>query len=205
MRNKILIYTAQFLSVIFQPFYMPVVAFVVLLMFSYLNNLPLAYKAVLVFAIYVFTVLLPRTAIFLYRKSNGWSRFHLSKRINRYVPYALSILSYGILLYFMYRIHMPSFAIAVIVAAFVLQIICVLINTRTKISTHAAAAGSLTGAIVGFALLFHFNLLPWLCVCVLLCGLVGTARLILRQHSLLDIWLGTLIGFFCGFFCVLLM
>ena len=51
----------------------------------------------------------------------------------------------------------------------------------------------------------NFNPLSWLCLCILLCGLVGTARLILRQHKLIDIGLGTLLGILCGFFCVLLV
>lgn len=205
MRNRMLIYIAQTLSVVFQPFYMPVGAFLGIFMFSYLRNLPLYYKVLLIGIIYLFTVFIPRVSIYLYRRLNGWRPIHLSQRINRFGAYALSIASYTCLLWLLYRIHMPRFAMSVIVAALVLQIICALINTRIKISTHAAAAGSLTGALIAFALIFRFNLVPWLCLSILLCGLVGTARLILRQHRLIDIWLGLLVGFLCGFICIILI
>nr|WP_311489792.1 phosphatase PAP2 family protein [uncultured Alloprevotella sp.] len=205
MNNRILILTAQVVSLIFSPFYTPVVAFVALFLFSYLNQFPLRYKMVILLMVYFFTVLLPTLSIYIYRRLNGWSRHHLSRRVNRYIPYFLSITCYVGLLYLMIVLHMPHFTLAIIVGALTLQIICAALNNWIKVSTHAAAAGGVVGALCAYSLWFNFNPLSWLCLCILLCGLVGTARLILRQHKLIDIGLGTLLGILCGFFCVLLV
>ena len=95
----LLVVAAQVVSSLYSPFYLPVVAFVVLFLFSYLNLLPMRTKVVLTLMVYFFTILLPHLSIYLYRRLNGWTRHQMSVRERRYVPYVLSIVSYGVLLY----------------------------------------------------------------------------------------------------------
>ncbi len=92
-QNRIswLVLSAQVVSLIFSPFYLSVMAFVVLFTFSYLNLLPVITKLLLTFIVYFFTVLLPHLSIFMYRKLNGWTRHEISHRQRRYVPYVLGV------------------------------------------------------------------------------------------------------------------
>ena len=197
--------TAQAISMLYAPFYLPVVAFIVLFMFSYLNMLPLATKAVLTLVVYFFTLLLPHIAIYAYRKINGWTRHQMSRRERRFVPYIMSIVSYAALLYLLYSIHMPRFTLGVIGGALTIQIVCAIVNSRIKISTHAAASGGVIGALMAFSFIFAFNPTWWLCLTVLLCGMVCTARLILRQHTYAEIGWGVAVGLVSGFISVLLI
>ena len=190
---------------LYAPFYLPVVAFIVLFMFSYLNMLPLATKAVLTLVVYFFTLLLPHIAIYAYRKINGWTRHQMSRRERRFVPYIMSIVSYAALLYLLYSIHMPRFTLGVIGGALTIQIVCAIVNSRIKISTHAAASGGVIGALMAFSFIFAFNPTWWLCLTVLLCGMVCTARLILRQHTYAEIGWGVAVGLVSGFISVLLI
>lgn len=196
---------AQVVSMLYAPFYLPVVAFIVLFMFSYLNMLPLATKAVLTLVVYFFTLLLPHIAIYAYRKINGWTRHQMSRRERRFVPYIMSIVSYAALLYLLYSIHMPRFTLGVIGGALTIQIVCAIVNSRIKISTHAAASGGVIGALMAFSFIFAFNPTWWLCLTVLLCGMVCTARLILRQHTYAEIGWGVAVGLVSGFVSVLLI
>ena len=200
--NKYIVLTAQVISLMFSPFNMPVIAFLLLLMFSYLSMTPIFYKIFVIGMVYVFTILLPRISIFFYRKVNGWSRYHLGQRANRYVPYFISISCYASLLYLMARIHMPRFTMGIIAGALAIQVICAIVNNWVKISTHAAAAGGVVGALLAFSIILNFDPTKWLCFSVMLCGLVSSSRLILRQHKLLDVGLGTLVGVVCGFACI---
>lgn len=202
MNNRILILSAQVFSVLFSPFYLPVVAFVALLWFSYLNLLPLGYKVVLLLMVYAFTVVLPRLAIYIYRKINGWTRHELGRRERRVVPYMLSIISYSALLQLMQYLHMPAYGRSIIWGALILQVVCAFINPFLKISTHAAAMGGIIGALIAFSQHYAFDPTGWLCLCVLLSGCVCSSRLILRQHTLSDVGWGTLVGLICGFVCV---
>ena len=58
------------------------------------------------------------------------------------------------------------------------------------------------GALLAFSIILNFDPTKWLCFSVMLCGLVSSSRLILRQHKLLDVGLGTLVGVVCGFACI---
>ena len=203
--STLLVVASQVVSSLYSPFYLPVVAFVVLFLFSYLNMLTWPTKIFLTSLVYVFTILFPHLGIYLYRRLNGWTRHQMSKRERRYVPYAVSIVCYTALLVLLYRIHMPRFAIGVIVGALVIQIICVIVNSRIKISTHAAASGGVIGALMAFSFIFSFNPMWWLCLAVLLCGMVCTARLILRQHTYAEVGWGVLVGVLSGLISILLV
>ena len=61
------------------------------------------------------------------------------------------------------------------------------------------------GALLAFSLIFSFNPTGWLCLSVLVCGMVCTARMVLRQHTYAELGWGTLIGFLSGFFSILLV
>lgn len=200
--NKYLVLTAQVISMMFSPFHMPVVGFFFLLMFSYMSFTPWLYKFFVLVIVYVFTILLPRASIFVYRKINGWSRRRLGLRANRYVPYFISILCYAVLLWLMRSIHMPRFTLGLIAAALVIQLVCTVLNNWLKVSTHAAAAGGMLGALTAFSFIFSFNPTGWFCLLTVLCGAVCSARLILRQHTLLDVAVGVAVGFVCGFVCI---
>lgn len=198
-----IVLTAQVVSMVFMPFYLPVVAFVALFWLSYLNMLPPYTKVVLTLIVYFFTVLMPHLSIYAYRKLNGWTRHQLGKRERRYVPYVLSITSYAALLYLLYNLHMPRFTLGIIAGALVIQLACALLNSRIKVSTHAAASAGVVGALLAFSLIFNFDPTGWLCFTVLLCGTVCTARLILRQHTLREVGWGVVVGLLSGFCCVL--
>ena len=59
MKEKYIIHTAKLFSMLFAPFYLPVLAFLILFIFSYMKLLPLNYKLVILGIVYVFTVALP--------------------------------------------------------------------------------------------------------------------------------------------------
>ena len=54
-----------------------------------------------------------------------------------------------------------------------------------------------------FAEIFSFNPTWWLCLVLILAGMVGTSRMILKQHSLAEVVVGFLVGTLCAFIAVL--
>lgn len=203
--GRILVLGAQAVSYLYSPFYLSVVAFIILLTFSYLNLLPWMSKLSLTFVVYLLTVVLPVASIRLYRRVNGWTRRQMGRRERRYVPYIICICCYALLLYFLDSLHMPRFTQAVVVCALLIQIVCTMLNSRIKVSMHAAASGGVIGALLAFSAIFSFNPLPWLCLSILLSGMVCTARLILRQHTLAETGWGVGVGIVCGLLGILLV
>ena len=93
-RKKQLIIGARLLSMLFTPFYLPIVGLVVLFIFSYLSIFPWAYKLQVLTMVYLFTILLPTFMIHLYRRYQGWTLIELGHRERRMVPYVISIICY---------------------------------------------------------------------------------------------------------------
>ncbi len=206
MKNRDIIYVAKILSSIFVPFYLPLVGLLVLLTFSYLRSLlPWTYKLFLLVIVYLFTIFLPMVLIRIYHRYQGWFLTQIEKKQDYIIPYVISILSYLFCYYFMVVTHVPHFIGSIVMAALILQIICVVVNFFLKISVHTTALGGVAGALVAFSLRFSFNAVWWLSIVVLLSGLVGTSRMILRRHSLKEVTLGFLIGVVCAFVSVLLL
>ena len=98
----------------------------------------------------------------------------------------------------MFRIHLPRYMSGIIVATLLCMVICTVINLKWKISTHMASIGMMVGGMLSFSFIFQFNPTWWLCIFILLAGMLGSARIILRQHTLYEVGGGFAVGLFCG-------
>lgn len=196
--DKTLIRTAQVISAIFTPFSIPFLAFVILFIFSYLRIMPLQYKLIVLGVVYCFTILMPTLTIFIFRKINGFSPKDLVERKRRYVPFILTITSYVFCLLMMHRLNIPWYMTGIILAALVMMIICVIVNLRWKLSEHMAGAGAVVGGLVAFSALYGYNPVGWLCLFILVAGVLGTARIILQHHTLGEVMGGFTVGLICS-------
>jgi membrane-associated phospholipid phosphatase len=203
MKEKNIILAARVASMVFTPFYLPFIGLLALFVFSYMSLMPWQYKLTVLTLVYLFTILLPTLLIHLYRRYQGWTLLELGKKERRMIPYIIAILSYFGCYYVMSVQRIPSFMANILVAALVIQVVCAIINIWWKISTHTAAIGGFAGALLAFSLLFAFNPIWWLCVIFLIAGVVGSSRMILRQHTLTQVVVGFLIGAFFGFWLII--
>ncbi len=201
--QKGLIITARIISMIFTPFYLPLVGIALLFTLSYMSMLPLQYKLLVATMVYFFTILAPTFLIFLYRRFRGWNPLQASHKRRRLVPYLISMLCYLACIWLMVAWPIYHFIIIIVVAALLIQAVGLVVNIWWKISTHTAAIGGVIGALMAFAELFRFNPVWWLCLALLLSGVLGTARIILRQHTLGQVVAGFFIGAVCAFFAIL--
>lgn len=205
MNEKQLIYAARALSLVFTPFYLPLVGLLAMFLFSHMSSYPLTFKLQVILLTYAFTILLPTMLIHWYHNYNGWTLWHLREKDKRMVPYCISIVSYLACFLLMKHLHLPHFMSAIIVAALFVQIVCAMVNIWIKVSAHMAAIGGLTGGVVVFGLILLYNPVWWLVILILLAGLVGTSRMIMRVHTLNEICVGYMIGFVTTFIAILLV
>lgn len=204
MKEKDFILAARVVSMVFTPFYLPLVGLMALFVFSYMSQLPTGYKLSVLALVYFFTILLPTFLIRFYRRYQGWKAFDFIVKERRMVPYVISILCYFLCVYLMKTFHMPHFMGSILVAALLIQVACALINIWWKVSTHTAAIGGVAGALMAFSMIFAFNPMWWFCLVMVLAGVVGTSRMILRQHSLPQVVVGFGMGMVVAFFTILL-
>ena len=186
------------MSMIFTPFYLPIVGLIALFIFSYMSLLPMMYKLVMLAMVYLLTVVAPSLLIHLYRLCQGWTSHELGRKERRLVPYIISIVCHFACFFWMEYRNTPRVISIIVVVALTIQMVCALINIWWKISTHTAAIGGVAGGLVSYSIAFSFNPLWWLCFVLILAGAVGTARMILRQHSLSQVVTGFLVGVACA-------
>ena len=198
MKEKNIIFTARLMSMIFTPFYLPIVGLIALFIFSYMSLLPMMYKLVMLAMVYLLTVVAPSLLIHLYRLCQGWTSHELGRKERRLVPYIISIVCYFACFFWMEYRNTPRVISIIVVVALTIQMVCALINIWWKISTHTAAIGGVAGGLVSYSIAFSFNPLWWLCFVLILAGAVGTARMILRQHSLSQVVTGFLVEAACA-------
>ena len=204
MNEKRFIQTAKVLSTIFMPLYSPLWVFVGLFLFSYMQVLPWVYKLLILCIVYFFTVFVPMTGINLFRIFKKWTHLELSHREHRHLPYIVTLLSYAACLVVLTRINAAMFFRGIVMAALVSQVICITINTWWKVSTHMVGMGGLVGALNAFSILFFYNPVWPFCGLLLLSGMLGTSRIILRQHSLAQVLVGFVIGYVCSMTFILI-
>ena len=198
LTDKTLIRMSKVVSAVFTPFSVPFMAFLILFLFSYQRIMPLQYKLIVLGVVYCFTILTPTLTIFLFRKLNGFSSEEMGERKRRYVPFLLTITSYIFCLVMMIRLNLPWYMTGIILAALLMMIVCVVSNLKWKLSEHMAGAGAVIGGLVAFSALFGYNPVWWLCLIILIAGMLGTARIILQHHTLGEVMGGFAVGLLCS-------
>ena len=87
----------------------------------------------------------------------------------------------------------PVFKLVMIASVLVI-IALLLISFKWKISSHMAALGGITGAVLALAFRTGINPVFSVLVLVLAAGLTGTSRLILQKNSLAQVVAGYFLG-----------
>ena len=154
--DKTMLRVARVTSIVFTPFSIPFLAFLVLFLFSYLRIMPILYKGIVLGIVYCFTILTPTITIFLFRKINGFARQELSERKKRYVPILLTIISYVFCLLMMRKLNIPWYMTGIIFVSLVISIICILVNLKWKLIVlgHHTLGEVLSGFVVGLVCSF---------------------------------------------------
>lgn len=205
MSEKNIIMTARIVSMLLTPFYLSVVGVLAIFVFSYLSTFPWQFKISLVLMVYLFTVLIPTLLIHIYRQYHGWTLIQLGQKERRMMPYAISILCYFGCFYIMNLLHLPHLITSVLVVALVIQVLCAIINVWWKISTHTAGIGGVLGGLIAFSVVLSFNPIWWLCLTIIASGVVGSSRIILRQHTLTQVTAGFFLGLVSAFVTIMII
>ena len=170
--DKTMLRVARVTSIVFTPFSIPFLAFLVLFLFSYLRIMPILYKGIVLGIVYCFTILTPTITIFLFRK---------------------------FCLLMMRKLNIPWYMTGIIFVSLVVSIICILVNLKWKLSEHMAGMGGIIGGLVSFSALFSYNPVVWLCLFILIAGILGSARIVLGHHTLGEVLSGFVVGLVCAF------
>jgi len=190
---------ANIVSTLFHPLLMVTYAVLLALGFTYLNIYPLVLKTYILLGAVLCTLILPGAMVVWLVKSGLAGDMELSERRERVLPYLLFITGNMFCFFYLYKMQMPWWVLSILLGACLSLFAALLVNFAWKISVHTLGLGCLLGAIMGVARIQSTN--PyWLFIAVIIAaGLTGTARVLLRKHTTVQVFAGFFLGFACTF------
>jgi hypothetical protein len=154
--------------------------------------------------IFIMTALFPIMSILMIWRSGAISELAMPVRRERILPYLLTLIYFCMAYYLLRRTPNTSATLALFSGIMVALSATLLISLGWKISVHMVGLGGLVGIVFGLMLIHGAQAPVLLGVLFLLVGALGTARLLVTDHSPAQIYVGGLLGLFCTFSCVVL-
>lgn len=194
---------AHVLSLVLHPVWMPTLA--VILAFSIDPHLTFTFttkgKWVIIGMVFVMTALFPMMSMFMLWRSGAVSELSMPKRKERFVPFLLTLIYFG-MAYYLLRRTPNSPAMLALFSGIILALAAdLLITLRWKISLHTTGIGGLLGMVLGLVLVHgvHASSLP---VLLIVAGALGTARLLVTDHTPAQVYAGGALGALATFTCI---
>ena len=186
---------ARIISIVFHPVLVPTLG-VLLLLHSgfYFSMLTWEAKRFVLLVVLFSTCILPLLAVSI-MAINPRFDINMTKSTDRIIPQLATSAFYYLGFILLGRVNIfPVFKLFMLASVLVI-VALLLISFKWKISNHMAALGGLAGVFFAFSFRKGLNPVHSLLIIILISGLVGTARLILKKHDIWQIIAGYVLGF----------
>jgi membrane-associated phospholipid phosphatase len=187
---------AKVISYIYHPMVIPTLG--ILLIFNsgtYLSYLHIEYKKVILIIVFLATFLVPIAFIPFFLYHQIINNVQMASRQERTAPLVLSLILHVICYLLVRRFNIPQAYNLFLIGGVVSILITLLITQRYKISIHMVGAGGLSALVFYLAFGLKVDLHFYLAISVLLAGITGTSRILLKAHSPDQVYSGFLVGF----------
>lgn len=190
---------ANIISGVFHPLLMVTYGVLMVLLFTYLAIYPPTMKLLLIGGAFLSTALIPGLFIFMMVKSGAAVDLELSERRERVVPYLILITSVLVCIFYMYKMMLPFWFLALLIGAGVALLLALVINFFWKISAHMLGIGGLLGGVMGVSRVHLMNPYWAFIIVIAIAGLLGMSRIYLKRHTPMQVYAGFGLGFICTF------
>ncbi len=192
------------ISTLFHPLYMPLLCILVAGEADWYirGRVPVEQRQLLYLVVALSTIVFPGINILLLRWYGAVSHLSIPDRRERFVPFISSLFFFILGYSLLRRAGLPAAIYSVYLGCIVSTVALALINFRLKVSAHAAGITGLLGALLALFKIHGWSDLTLLMASILACGLVYTARMLLRMHTPVEVYGGALIGFSFLYLCV---
>ena len=187
---------ARIISYLFHPLFIPL--YMILLLMNTNNYysllIPLKGKFLLTAILFLTTIILPFFSGFLLYRIKLIRSISPESREER----IFMLLNTGIFYYLSYYLlkgtHVSLVFSFFMLGATILVVFAILISFFLRISIHMIAAGGMAGALLGLAWNNSGEMIIYFLVIILIAGLTGSARLMMKPQKPVGIYTGFLVG-----------
>jgi len=197
--NRLLVAAARFFSTVLSPLLMPTYGALLVLWTSVLCLLPNGTRVTVLVMILGITCVLPMILIGILHHYGIIRDKRLENPQERTIPYAFAVLCYLGAAAYLYHIHSPQWFIMFALGGALACLIVLVVNRWWKISAHATGIGGVVALLFQIHLqgLSAFDLFWVIIFTILLAGVLGTSRLLLKRHTVLQVLAGFALGYIC--------
>ncbi len=200
-QKKIFKNIAKAISFIFFPLLIPVYGTLMLFNMKLFSYYPTQYVASARNTIFIFGIIFPCVMFVILKLFKAISDIRVPRKEERLIPFLVIGLCYLYCAYMLYHYAMPLWVINMILSVSIVIFLESVISQFWRISGHATSMGMLIGAIMVTSYCTYTNLCFLLCLFFVIAGIVASARLYLKRHTLAQL----LVGFFFGLCSVILV
>jgi hypothetical protein len=187
---------SKIISHVFHPLLVPTVGFMVLFNSgTYLSYMPFNMKAWITSIVFVCTFFLPLMFIIFLRYQEIINNIQMRERRERFLPILITFFLFVFCFYLIRRIDIPVMFHSFLLGGMITLLIMFFITLRYKVSMHMVGLGGLVAMILFISFYLKVDLSFYLILVILVTGLTGTARLLLKAHTPAEVYSGFLIGF----------
>ena len=183
----------------FHPLLMVTYGMIAAFTFTYMAIYPISIKIFLLGIVFLLTVLMPGATMYLMMRKGAIHNMELTRRHERVVPYLVFTIGMLGSAVYLQKMMVPLWLIFPFYGTCLALILALIINFFWKISAHAIGVGGFLGGLMGIAHVHLYNPYWMFILLIIISGLVGTARLILKRHTPMQVYAGFCLGFICTF------
>lgn len=184
------------ITFLFHPLLMPLLGFAILFNSgTFLELAPFELQKFLYIIIFAGTFLLPIITIPLLYFFGNISSLYLDNRKERHFPILITAIFYYFTFYLIKSLPLEHIFITFILSSFVSVMITLIITLRWKISAHLVGLGGIAALILFISIYYQINLVIYFILSLIISGIVGSARIFLQKHNLLQVSIGFIAGF----------
>lgn len=187
---------AQVVSDVLSPLLIPTYAYIVMMWLTPMVLVPERIRMITVIVVAIATGALPLAMILSLRRIGYIKDNAISNRRQRILPFAITVVCYAGTAIYLYNIGAFTWVYRFFAGAALACALAAVISLKSKISAHTSAISGMAMLILwlAFRRLLIIHPMAVLTVAIMLCGLVGSCRLRLLRHNLLQVLCGYLLG-----------
>lgn len=195
------------ISLLFHPLLVPSYALALLLLVNpYQFGVPkLSEQFPLMLLVFFSTFGIPAFGVLMMRLLGFVKTMQLEENTERIGPYILTAVFYlWLFINFLNNSQIPVIYTSFMLGATIGLFLAFFINNFSKISAHAVGMGGMTAFLLILMFVYRYDMMELgsgnvplkyvLLLLLLISGLVGTSRLLLKAHTLQDLYGGFLVG-----------
>lgn len=194
--NTIVERVAQVISDLFSPIVLPTYMIAIAMWMTSIVVFPEKGRFIAMGVIALLTAVVPTAVILTLIKTGRVKDVSLSARSERMIPYIVTIVCYAAAAIYLKTSPYPGWLSAFYFGAAGASVVASLVTLKWKISAHSSAVGGFAAAMIWLALngQLYVGATWWVCGAIVLCGLVGSARLTLDRHTPAQVYAGFALG-----------